>query len=147
MPELEKKNWIILELVQNNTTHILSEFTWNNTDIFEVTSKQYYPQFPEFISNNIDTSRVTTKQYYKIIFYVFIKRNWHILQTFSTEDIPDNTSFPLRCELILNLYWLGYWNIFFLLWLQPFSKKSLINHKWTLPGLSMSCPGPLYVTV
>ena len=27
-----------------------------------------------------------------------------ILQTFSTEDVPDNTSFPLRCELILTLH-------------------------------------------
>ena len=30
-----------------------------------------------------------------------------ILQTFSRDIIPDNTSFPLRYGLILNLYWLG----------------------------------------
>ena len=30
-----------------------------------------------------------------------------ILQTFSTEDVPDSTSFPLRSELILTLHWFG----------------------------------------
>ena len=31
-----------------------------------------------------------------------------ILYTFSREIVTDNTSFSLSCELILNLYWLGY---------------------------------------
>ena len=73
--------------------------------------------FSEFLSNNIYTYRVTTKQYCKIIlFYKFLSNKTHIfrellpniLQTFSTEDVPDNTSFSLKCEPIPNLYWL-YW--------------------------------------
>ena len=69
--------------------------------------------FSEFRSNNIDIYRVAAKHYCKIILsYKFYKKTLTFSEvpqntnTFSTEDIPDNTSFPLRCELILNLYWL-----------------------------------------
>ena len=70
--------------------------------------------FTEFISNNADTSRVTTKPYCKIILFCkFLSNETDILRKLqpdttdsSTENVPDNTPFSLRCELIQNPYWL-----------------------------------------
>ena len=99
------------------------------------TTKLHYTHFSEFISHNTLSGSYykyytfsqslyqttltppellpnsTVKQYFFISFYqtklTFSESYNQILQTFSTEDVPDNTSFFLRCEIILNLYWLG----------------------------------------
>ena len=77
------------------------------------------PTYAIFISlvieihiNNTDTFRVTDKQFYKMILFkrfllnkaTLSKGYCQILQTFSRKIVPDNTSFSLRCEVILNLY-------------------------------------------
>ena len=99
MQGLENNNWIILallwnnsgtfrELIQNNTTHFLSEFISNNTESFReilphkalfgrvhikqywhvrrVTTKQYHTYFSEFISH-----KTFSGSYYEIILYIF----------------------------------------------------------------------------
>ena len=65
-------------------------------------SRSYYKLvlhiFGEFISNNIDTYRFTTKEFYNTTFQTKVKfweSYWQILHSFSTEIVPDNTSFSL----------------------------------------------------
>ena len=65
-------------------------------------SRSYYKIvlhiFGEFISNNIDTYRFTTKEFYNTTFQTKVKfweSYWQILHSFSTEIVPDNTSFSL----------------------------------------------------
>ena len=116
--------FVIFHIFFSANTHLRTYFR-------KVTTKQYYAHFSEFIShntfsgsyykiilrifsefrlNNINTSRVTSKQYCKtILFYKFLSNETDIFRELLpiTTDffrIPDNTSFSLRCELILNLY-------------------------------------------
>ena len=71
------------------------------------------PAYAISISLTIEIHKNNTdKQYYKIYiskgFYqaklTFSESYSQILQTFSGKIVPDNTSFSLRCELILNFY-------------------------------------------
>ena len=106
-----KQSDIFRELLPTNATHIfqrVSHYTFSESYF-----KRILNIFSEFRSNNINIYRVTAKHYCKIILsYKFYKKNLTFSEvlpntnTFSTEDIPDNTFFSLRCGLILNLYWL-----------------------------------------
>ena len=116
------------ELIQNNTTHFLSEFMSNNIywHFRRVTIKQYYTHFSGFISHKNSYQTIFTPPVllsnskvilFSITFYQSkLSGNFRELLPNTTnlfhKDVLHNTSLSLSlslwCELILNLYWLGW---------------------------------------
>ena len=129
-----KQFWHFQRVIQNNTTHFLSEFMSNNIywHFRRVTIKQYYTHFSRFISHKNSYQTIFTPPVFlsnsKIILFSItfyqskLSDNFRELLPNTTnlfhKDVLHNTSLSLSlslslflslwCELILNLYWLGW---------------------------------------